>query len=151
MNKTFDRYASIIFFVLGLAIFMYSQTLTKASYGSTIGASAMPSFLSVILMILSVIGFINAIKNKSESKKGKALDYRSFLTMFGALLIYIFLLEPLGYVISTTLFLFVGFQIMKKGDYLKTAIFAFLFSAVVYYLYVIVAKGSLPRMPFLNI
>lgn len=151
MNKTFDRYASIIFFVLGLSIFIYSQTLTKASFGSTIGPSAMPSFLSVILMLLSVVGLINSIKSKSESKKQEKLDYKSFLIILGALILYVLLLEPLGYVISTTLFLFVGFQVMKKGDYLKTAIIAFLFSAIVYYLYVVIAKGSLPPMPFLNI
>jgi len=151
MNKTFDRYASIIFFVLGLAIFIYSQTLTKASYGSTIGPSAMPALLSVILMILSVIGLITAIRNKSESKKGADLDYKSFLTILGALILYVFLMEPLGYVISTFLFLFVGFQVMEKGTYLKSGIIAFIFAAGVYYLYVVIAKGSLPPMPFLNL
>lgn len=151
MNKTFDRYASIIFFVLGLSIFIYSQTLTKASFGSSIGPSAMPSFLSVILMILSVIGLISAIKNKSESKKQEKLDYKSFLTILGALILYVFLMEPLGYVISTFMFLFVSFQVMKKGDYLKAGIIAFVFAAGVYYLYVVIAKGSLPPMPFLNI
>ena len=130
MNKTFDRYASIIFFVLGLSIFIYAQTLTKASFGSTIGPSAMPTLLSVILMFLSVIGLITAIRNKSDSKKGEKLDYKSFLTILGALILYVFLLEPLGYVISTFLFLFAGFQVMKKGDYLKTAIIAFVFAAV---------------------
>lgn len=151
MNKTFDRYASVIFFVLGLSIFIYSQTLTKASFGSSIGPSAMPAFLSIILMILSVIGLISAIRNKSEVKKGEKLDYKRFLFILGALILYVFLLEPLGYVISTFLFLFAGFQAMEKGSYLKTAIIAAVFSVGVYYLYVVIAKGSLPPLPFLDL
>lgn len=151
MNKTFERYASVIFFVLGLAIFIYSKTLTKASYGSSIGPSAMPAFLAVCLMVLSVIGIITAFRDKSDSKPGKQLDYKRFLTILGALILYVFLMEPLGYVISTFLFLFVGFQVMKKGDYLKTGIIALVFAVAVYYLYVEIAKGSLPPLPFLDI
>ncbi|MEG1849495.1 MAG: tripartite tricarboxylate transporter TctB family protein, partial [Oscillospiraceae bacterium] len=79
------------------------------------------------------------------------LDYKRFLPFLGALALYVFLLQPLGYVISTFLFLFATFQIMKKGSYLKSTIIAATFSGGVYFLYVVVAKGTLPPMPFLNI
>ena len=147
MNKTFDRYASIGFFLLGLAVFIYSQTLTKESFGSSIGPSAMPAFLSAILMILSGIEMIAAFRNKTASQSKGKLDYKRFLIILGATIIYALLLEPLGYVVTTFLFLFTGFQAMEKGKYLQTAIIAGIAAIGVYYLYVEVLMGTLPGLP----
>ncbi|MDF2876594.1 MAG: hypothetical protein K0R22_3277, partial [Sporomusa sp.] len=49
MNKTFDQYASVVFLVLGVAIYLYAQTLTVSNVGIAIGPKALPSFLAVIL------------------------------------------------------------------------------------------------------
>ncbi|MEG1773223.1 MAG: tripartite tricarboxylate transporter TctB family protein, partial [Oscillospiraceae bacterium] len=130
MKKSFDCYASIVFFALGLAIFVYSQTLTKNSFGSSIGPAAMPTLLSFLLMVLSVVAMVKAFRDKAPAKAKKELDYKRFLPFLGALALYVFLLQPLGYVISTFLFMFATFQIMKKGSYLKSTIIADTFSGV---------------------
>lgn len=149
--RAFDRVASIVFFLIGLAIFIYSQTLTKSSFGSTIGPSAMPTLWSSLLMLLSAIGIVISFRDKTPAKPKKDLDYKKFLPFLGCLVAYIFLLEPLGYVISTFLFLFITFQIMERGKYLKSVIIAALFAVTIYALYVGVAGGTLPAMPFLGI
>ena len=147
MNSTFDRYASIVFLALGVAVFMYIQSIEISTAGSAIGPKELPTLLAVILIILSLANLYQAIKSKAVAKVEK-LEYRKFLVAFVSLVLYAVLLEPLGYVISTFLFLFVGFQNMEKGGYLKSALIAAAFAGGVYYLYVEIAQGVLPPLPF---
>ena len=146
----FDRYASIVFMVLGVSLFFYAPTLTVSSTGSSIGPKELPLFLSVVLVLFSLINLVNAIRAKSPTKKEEGLEYKKFLILLGLLLAYVFLLEPLGYVISTFLFLLAAFQTMEKGAYWKSVLIAAAFSGGVYYLYVNVALGVLPGLPFVD-
>ena len=146
----FDRYASIVFIALGVSLFFYSQTLTTSSTGISIGPKELPMFLAVVLTCLSIINLISAIRSKLPEKKGGGLEYRKFLIILGLLLAYVFLIEPLGYVISTFLFLMAGFQTMEKGAYWKSALIAAAFSGGIYYIYVEVALGVLPGLPFID-
>jgi len=143
----FDRYASILFIALGVALFFYSQTLTSSFTGTSIGPKELPLFLAVALVITAVINLVAALRVKSPGGK-KGLDTWKFLIMVGLLLLYVFLLEPLGYVISTFLFLMAAFQTMERGGYLKSALIAGAFSGGIYLLYVKVALGVLPGLPF---
>lgn len=143
----FDRYASIVFLVLGVSLFFYAQTLT-VSTGGSIGPKELPMFLAVVLVIFSVINLISALRSAPKGKKDEGLEYRKFLIILGLLLLYVLLLEPLGYVISTFLFLLAAFQTMERGQYWKSALIAAAFAGGVYYLYVEVALGVLPGLPF---
>ncbi|WP_084575580.1 tripartite tricarboxylate transporter TctB family protein [Sporomusa malonica] len=147
MVKTFDRYASVVFLALGIAVFMYIQSIEVSTAGSSIGPKELPSLLAVILVMLSLVNLYQAMKSKTKAKEEK-LEYKKFLITFISLILYALLLEPLGYVISTSLFLFIGFQNMEKGGYLKSALIAGAFAGSVYYLYVEIAQGVLPPMPF---
>ena len=144
----FDRYASMVFIVLGVSLFFYSQTLTT-SIESHIGPKELPMFLSIALVFTGILNLVAALRVKAE-KKREGFEYRKFLIILGCLLLYVVLLEPIGYVISTFLFLLATFQTMGKGQILKSAIIAAMFSGGIYYLYVEVALGSLPGLPFID-
>jgi putative tricarboxylic transport membrane protein len=146
----FDRYASIVFIALGAALFFYARTLTSSSTGAAIGPRELPLFLAVALTITAVINLVSAVRAKSPQRKEEGLEYRQFLIILGLLLLYVFLLEPLGYVISTFLFLMAGFQTMEKGGYVKSALIAAAFSGGIYFVYVKVALGVLPGLPFVD-
>jgi putative tricarboxylic transport membrane protein len=148
VNKTFDRYVSVVFLVLGVAIYIYSQTLTVSNVGIAIGPKALPSFLSVILIILSAVNLVVAIRSTTHDKKEEKLEYKKFLIILVSLVLYALLIEPLGYVITTFLFLLIGFQTMEKGKYLQSVIIAAAFAVGIYYFYVEVFLGVLPPLPF---
>jgi len=152
VKEMFDRYASIIFIILGVVLYFHSQTFATFSTGGSIGPKELPLFLAVALIIASVINLVAAIRSKSAEikEKAKGLEYKKFLIIVGMLFLYVVLLEPLGYVISTFLFLMAGFQTMEKGGYLKSVIIAAVFAGGIYYLYVDVALGTLPGLPFLD-
>ncbi|WP_046176447.1 tripartite tricarboxylate transporter TctB family protein [Domibacillus indicus] len=147
MNKTFDRYASIIFLVIGIFFVVESRKIGASSYGSNVGPDIFPIGLGVLLILLSIKLFIETIKMKSETGKGAKPDYKRFLIIFAAAVLYVALLEPLGYVITTFLFLVIGFQVLEKGGWVKTILIAFAFSFGIYYVFVNVLQGSLPGFP----
>jgi putative tricarboxylic transport membrane protein len=149
-QKMFDRYASIVFIAMGISLFFYAQTLTTSTTGGSIGPKELPMFLAVALTAISLANLVAAIRSKASAEKKRGLEYRKFLIILGLLLLYVLLLEPLGYVISTFLFLVAAFQTMEKGKYLQSALIAAAFSGGVYFLYVNVALGVLPGFPFVD-
>lgn len=145
--NTFDRYASVVFLALGIAVFIYIRNLEISTAGSFIGPKEFPAFLSLVLIGLGAANLFVTLREKKSAKTEK-LEYKKFLIIFVSLVLYALLIEPLGYVISTFLFLLIGFQTMEKGGLIKSALFAAAFAGGVYYLYVEVAMGVLPPLPF---
>ncbi|MCR8642888.1 tripartite tricarboxylate transporter TctB family protein [Paenibacillus sp. N1-5-1-14] len=147
MNKTFDRYASIIFFLLGIGFMWKSTEISSSSYGSTVGPNILPFGLGALLVIFSIRLFYEVLKAKSESKKDEKLDIKKFLIIFVAALFYAFFLEYIGYIIGTFVFLLISFQTIERGNWLKSILIAGLFSAGVYVIFVVLLEGSMPGLP----
>lgn len=147
MSKTFDRYASAIFLLIGVFFIVESRKIAATSYGSNVGPDIFPIGLGILLILLSIKLFIETAQRKQEERGGEKPDYKRFLIIFGAAVLYIVLLEPLGYVITTFLFLVIGFQVLEKGGWLKTLVIAAAFSFGVYYIFVGLLQGSLPGFP----
>lgn len=147
MSRTFDRYASIIFLLIGVFFITESRKIAATSYGSNVGPDIFPIGLGILLILLSIKLFIETAKNKQESRGGEKPDYKRFFIIFAAAILYIVLLEPLGYVITTFLFLLIGFQVLERGGWLKSIVIAAAFSFGVYYIFVGLLQGSLPGFP----
>lgn len=137
MSKTFDRYTSVIFLAIGTLFVWESYGISDSAYGSNVGPNIFPLGLGLILIVLSLRLFYETLKYPTTTDSAKPkLDYKSFIIIIVSAFLYALLLEPLGYVLTTFAFLVIGFQTMKKGDWLKTIIIAAVFSFGVYYLFV---------------
>jgi len=147
MNKTFDRYAGIVFLAVGALFVIESQKLSTSAYGSSIGANIFPLVIGIILCLLSARLIFETFRVKGEEKSKERLDYKRFGIIFGAAVLYAFFLEDIGFVIGTFLFLLIGFQTMQKGKLWVSLIIAAGFSCGVYYLFVEVLDGTLPGFP----
>ncbi|EKN67894.1 tripartite tricarboxylate transporter TctB family protein [Schinkia azotoformans] len=147
MSKTFDRYSSIIFLVLGIGIIVESTKISTSSYGSNVGPDVFPKVLGALLIILSCRLFYETFKYVNKGKNKESLDYKRFLVILVSAILYALLLETLGYVITTFLFLTISFQVMQKGGWLKTLLISGAFSYGIYFLFVEVLEGTLPGFP----
>lgn len=147
MSKTFDRYASLLFLVVGAAFVIGSLNISSSAYGSNVGPNIFPMGLGGLLVLLSVRLFYETFRYKQEKQKGASLDYKRFGIILAAAVLYVLVLEEIGYVISTFLFLLVGFQTMEKGKWLSSLFISALFSIGIEYLYVEVLDGTLPGLP----
>ncbi|ALS77685.1 tripartite tricarboxylate transporter TctB family protein [Planococcus kocurii] len=147
MSKTFDRFAGIIFLLIGLLFVMESQRISESSYGSAVGPDIFPIGLGTILILLSARLLYETFRYEAVAKNDEPIKYKKFFIIFFSAVLYAALLETLGYVITTFLFLVIAFQTMESGKWLHTLIIATAFSFGVYYLFAEFLGGSLPGFP----
>ena len=147
MSKTFDRYASIVLFIVGIGIIMESTKISESAYGSNVGPNIFPMGLGIILVLLCIRLFYETFRYPSGEQTKQALDVKRFLLILGAAVLYAWLLETVGYVITTFLFLLFAFQVMQRGEWWKSVLIAAVFSYGIYYLFVEVMDGTLPGFP----
>jgi putative tricarboxylic transport membrane protein len=143
----FDRIAAIMFLAVGVLFIIGSTHLSSSSYGSKVGPNIFPLFLGIILALLSIRLFYETFQSKRQEENKEKLQYKPFIIIFVATLLYILTLETLGYIITTFVFLFVCFQTMERTKIITSLIVSACFSGAVFYLYVNVLKGTLPGWP----
>lgn len=147
MEIKFDRFASILFLTVGILFIIGSKHISSSSYGSVVGPDIFPFVLGIILVLLSIRLFYETFNNKYGNSKKEELQYKPFVIIIIATLLYILTLESVGYVITTFLFLVVCFQTMERKKLISSIIIAAAFSGIVYFLFVDVLKGTLPGWP----
>lgn len=147
MSKTFDRYSSILYLLLGLFFVLESSKISESAYGSNVGPNIFPLMLGILLILLSIRLFYDTFKYLDHKKGKEVLDYKRFIIILSSALLYAFFIETLGFILTTFFFLLVSFQVMEKGGLWKSLIISASFSLGVYYLFVVVLEGSLPGLP----
>ncbi|WP_028986674.1 tripartite tricarboxylate transporter TctB family protein [Thermicanus aegyptius] len=151
MISHFDRYAGLFFLAIGLFFSVESFSISSSAYGSNVGPNIFPLGLGILLILLSLRLIYEDWKKGSverkESWKVRREDLQRFFLLLFLSFAYVLLLERLGYVISTFFFLFLSFQAMEKGKWVSSFLIALLFSSIVYYLFAVVLKGTLPGLP----
>jgi putative tricarboxylic transport membrane protein len=147
MNKYFDRYASVIFALIGTLFVVESRNIATSAYGSQVGPNMFPMGLGILLILLSIRLFFESWKASGGEGKSAPLQHKRFLIILAATCLYAYFLEDIGYVIGTFLFLLAGFRVMGAESWWKSGLIALLFSGGVYYLYVDILQGTLPGFP----
>jgi putative tricarboxylic transport membrane protein len=147
MNHSFDRYAGIVFGAIGILFMAGSSSISASAYGSSVGANIFPLFLGGCLVLFSAKLVYDTFRKERSASAKEALDYKRFFIIFIAAVLYALFLESIGFVVTTFLFLLIGFQAMQKGRLLTSVLIAACFSCGIYYLYVHVLEGSLPGFP----
>ncbi|OXS78684.1 tripartite tricarboxylate transporter TctB family protein [Domibacillus enclensis] len=150
MSKTFDRFSGILFLAIGALFIVESIRLSQSAYGSDIGPDIFPMYLGIALVLLSIRLVYETFRYQQDQSEKEKLDYKRFAIILGAAILYAGLIETLGYVITTFVFLTVGFQTMQKGKLWLSILIAGVFSIGVYYVFVNVLQGTLPPFPFEN-
>lgn len=107
-----------------------------------LGASFFPKLVCIILGILSIVIFIKSFKDKNSYKFTK--DNKNTFIVIGLCIIYIFLMEKIGYLLSTIIFSFCVIRILDKKKMIISIIFSIIFPIGIYYLFSRVFNVSLP-------
>ncbi|AKL94603.1 tripartite tricarboxylate transporter TctB family [Clostridium aceticum] len=138
----FKKYSELIFgiFILAFGMFYFILT-TQLPRKAAIDATFIPYILVVfmgVLGILQLIAGIKASKNFSEkSYVPENLDYLTVIKIIALIVIYIALLEPIGFLICTAVFLVFGFSLLapagEKKNYVQYMVIAVIASAVIYF------------------
>ncbi|MCU9614923.1 tripartite tricarboxylate transporter TctB family protein [Caldibacillus lycopersici] len=135
MNKTFDRYAGIVFLAIGAFFIIESHRISANAYGSSVGPNVFPFGLGILLGLLSIRLIYETFKYQQTENQKEKLDYKRFAIILVASVLYALLLEDAGYVVTTFLFLLIGFQTMQRGKIFVTLIISLSFSVGVFLLF----------------
>lgn len=138
-KKHEDFIIGIIFMILSIGYFILSKFL-PASKLMKIGPSFMPSVIACCIFILSILQIINGYKvlkiNKEEKKEEFTPEYKRVLATIIAFAFYVLLLEPIGFLITTFIYLVIQMYILSTHEQRRPIIFiliSLITTVVVYY------------------
>lgn len=112
-------------FLLCISIFYLGYTIANYKLGSMRmpKEGTMPLILGIGMVFLSAILTIQALLGKGDAKDVRmAIEWWRFLSIIAASLLYVLLMQPLGYMLSTFLFLFALLKLSKLEGILKPLI-----------------------------
>jgi len=135
-------------FWLAFAIFFSIESLTQLKLGTLHqpGPGFFPFWAGVVLGLLSLILLLKSLRNQ-ERLSLSGLKSWKLLLVAGALLAYLLLLETLGFVTITFLFLFLLLRLEYKG-WVFSAVSALLGALASYAIFQLWLKTQLPTGPF---
>jgi putative tricarboxylic transport membrane protein len=147
-----DRIISLILLVFAGGYLALSYQLPAFPY-AIIDSDVLPKGLGYLLIILAIALFLQAKDDTDEDKRRRYVkkeDVIILISVLAALLVYIFLLEPVGFLLSTILFLLVIPFVLGFKKKVTTVLVAFLFSSVMYYSFNYLLNITLPQgiLPF---
>ena len=129
-----------------LAAFVWISTKEFADPGSGLSQdpSYWPKLLTALLVLLSVLLLVNAIRDKKEirfSVNGPLL--LNIGKVFAVLIVYVLAIPKIGFLVSSLVFV-PGCILLFKGSW-KQALLGFPIALVIYYAFTTLLKVPLPK------
>lgn len=107
-----------------------------------LGAGFFPKLVCIILAILSIVMFVKSFKDKNIYKFSK--NNKNTFIIIGLCIGYLFLMEKIGYLLSTIIFSFSAIITLDRKNLIMNVIFSIIFPIGIYYLFSKVFNVSLP-------
>jgi putative tricarboxylic transport membrane protein len=152
-----DRIIFALIVVLAAVYFYATAQIPTLEIGDPLGPKAFPRLLGIGLLITAALLFMEmwrARKNQPEKDAGAQTgDRRHLLIVAGAAVwtgIYFAVFEPLGYVLSTTIYLLALTAYFHRGKWITNIVTSVLYGVLSYVLFSTALGVSLPRgvLPF---
>ena len=158
-KKYWDLVSGSLLLLFSAAVFIGAQSV-KTLAVSSIGSGFFPSVVSVLLAITSIFIIIGGIAqarkpdkttDKEKAAGGKPAEDKprvwGVIGTFALMAFYAVLLPKLGFLITTTVYLFVQINILSPRESRKQFLFGIISvvtSVVIYYTFVLVFHLMLP-------
>ena len=142
-----DRVGGLIFLLTGFYGLIYSRSLPMGRWNEP-GPGAFPFGLAILLAFSGIMIIARAKSKKEENQKGKGQKFlRNLITPLLIVLLtlgFILALEPVGYVTSVLVYLFILFFGICRYQLSLAAGMAVVFGLASWYLFVKVLGVQLP-------
>ena len=153
MFKFKNQKIALVLFLFSLFYLIMSFNLPRYPY-VPVDSNFVPIGLGFILMGLSVgLYFVKDkpmnVKDKMNNKIPKQ-DLFVLLTVTFMVIVYISLIEVLGFILSTAIFVFICSWFLGYKKHVLNLLFSFIFPVAVYYLFTVGLQVQLPKgiLPF---
>lgn len=117
MKQDYIVGAAITAFGVVYIILTANLVIPGSLQGSLVNAKFMPYILGVVMTVLGIAQIVvGAITPKSEQAAKKKTDYRSLLLSAVLMVLYVLLIEPVGFIVTSVVYLFVEFWLLTPPD-----------------------------------
>lgn len=161
-QKNKNLIAGIFIFLFSLFFFLFSFSIKLTNIDKMVGSRAFPQIVTVLMMILSAWLIISSIYNNRkgikaeqddkegdrENRDGPKPNYINTVLVFACLAIYIFLLDKLGFIIATILYLFSQMYVLEtesKKKIGKYVVISVITTFIIYFVFTKRFSLVLPR------
>jgi len=152
--KKHDRMGGWVWFVLGICICIGSVQLRLGSFHAP-GPGFLPFLSGAALGIFGLVLLFSTTfakpKGEEEAKSEKSLvkwNWKKFLNpllILLALLVYILLLEPLGFLVTTFIYLLFLFKLSEPGKWLMPLALSIIVTALSYLIFSVWLHCQFPK------
>ena len=146
IKKYGDMIVGGFFMILSAGMMIMAKMLPKSTI-MDIGPDFMPMCIGLVTFVLAAaLAFLN-LKNlkmrtaEAEKMEKEDLDYKRMLTSFMLILVYVYLLQPVGFIVTTILYLPFQMYVLApdekktKKDIIQLAVTSVIFTFVVFFLF----------------
>ncbi|MCH1626829.1 tripartite tricarboxylate transporter TctB family protein [Fredinandcohnia quinoae] len=149
MLDSLNKKISIFLMVISIGYLVLSYRLPSYPY-VPVDSDAVPITLGFILLILSILLFFQKDEKNEEENKLPKGEIKVLLTVLFLVLLFIILLEFLGFIISTALFLYFCSWFLGYKKWLSNVIVSLSIPLFIYFLFTSFLKIQLPQgiLPF---
>ena len=148
---SFDRGLSIGLFLFSSWALYLAITMPKTAIRQTVGPEVFPIIISICLMAVAVALFVKTTKeqairaHRSELPEGVGEDRRTQALALLGIGVYVFAMQPLGYIVSTALLCIYEAAVFEAGHWVRNVISGIGFGLVVYAIFVNFLSVLLPK------
>lgn len=136
-----DRVIALVTLALGVTLLVLAFRFPAPGQSEDPGTAALPQIIGFALLLLAVLLFFNTERTLLTPERGSRL--RTVL-MVGAGIGYTLVLDPLGFVAATLVFMVLGLLIMGVRSPIRLIGVPILVTVAVYYLFTAVLGVYLP-------
>lgn len=146
MLNTINKKASVVILLVAIGYLIFAYQIPISDY-TVVKPSMIPVGLGWVLIVLAIaLYFIRETdEDKEKRRKLKKNEIVDLVVMFVALIIYTFLLERLGFVITTFVFIFSLSFYLGYRKYVSLILVSVLFPLTLYYAFTEFLNISLPQ------
>lgn len=135
---------SILMMAIGIFAFFYSGQygkVTSAGSGTT-GGDLFPRIAAVGLFLASLYIFVHNLRNKDDSEI--SIKWSKFFLTVALLALYYILLKPLGFILASTLIVFILMYCLGCRKYWVMVLYGLILSTVIFSIFYYGMYVSLP-------
>ena len=146
LKKYGDFIVSAVFLILGAALIIGGKSLPESTVVS-VGPDFMPVVLGAVIIALAAILLVTSIvgyKEKLAALEGAEPDHCDYKRVLASLVLsiaYVMLLQPVGFLITTVVYLILQITALapdenrKSKDIIKYVVISVVFTLIVYMLF----------------
>ena len=149
-NKQRNLLTSVIFLVFGAFMLIQAKAVPH-KIQSDVGSGYVPTFIAICILVVAAAKLIITLVRKNaddnEKEKGDSSTLGGVVTI-GIILVYMLAFEPVGFILSSVVFLFALMNWFANSENRKPVLFAvisILLPVAVDALFVYVIKMPLPK------